>query len=57
MLMGAIACFIIALQCMAYAVGARPQDVIGQDYLWLWWPIAIVWIYSGVSLVVWCFKK
>lgn len=48
--MGAVACFIVALDCAQQAVSDTPR-IFTASAQWIWWVVALVWILSSVRVM------
>jgi hypothetical protein len=48
---GAIACGIVAWDCIEKATGLQPQVLLSADALWVWWFVAALWAYSCVRFI------
>lgn len=53
-LTGFFACVIVFLDCIDHALG--DQTIFSASALWLWWPVAVVWLvaagrfaYAGIT--------
>lgn len=46
---GFFACVSVAADSMGRAGGEIPSVLFGQDYLWLWWIIAVIWVWQAIK--------
>lgn len=48
---GFVAFSLTALNCASFASGFRSQDLFGQDFLWVWYLLAVYWLAGGVLVL------
>lgn len=49
-IMGIIACSSLALDGIARALGATPQRVFTEDWVFVWWLVAVSWIGFAIGM-------
>lgn len=47
-----IGCSGLAADCIAMAIGASPQSVFGQNFIWMWWPAAAAWLLMAAKVLM-----
>ena len=47
---GALACGLVALNCVGKAIGAVPDNLFADGLQWIWWPVAATWVLWGVAV-------
>ncbi len=50
-LIGLIACWIVALDCVLYATKGQPQHIYADSMIWLWWVAVVFWAVYGLAFI------
>ena len=51
-----VACALVAFDCTRFANGFINPSLFGQDFLWVWYLIAIFWMANGFLVLFRGFK-
>lgn len=51
-ILGAVACLLVAWDCLGKALGTHPQSLFSADALWLWYVIAALWAWNGIKFIL-----
>lgn len=49
---GAIACALVAYDCLQKASGDEPQKLFSGEAIWLWWVVAFFWVIAVFRFIL-----
>jgi len=50
-LIGLIACWIVAWDCVLFATKGQPQHIYADNMIWMWWIAVVFWAIYGLAFL------